>query len=80
MFIKQFKGALLYNLWCIVRCAIFVPHQSLNLHKEKLPSVREVARRSRDGGIAMQYKHNKQLVSLAKQLQADHRIGWFTAL
>ena len=31
----------------------------------------EVARRSRDGGIAMQPKHNKQLVPLAKQLRKE---------
>ena len=31
----------------------------------------EVARRSRDGGIVMQPKHNKQLVSLAKQLRKE---------
>jgi very-short-patch-repair endonuclease len=31
----------------------------------------EVARRSRDGGIVMQPKHNKQLVPLAKQLRKE---------
>ena len=31
----------------------------------------EVTRRSRDGGIAMQPKHNKQLVPLAKQLRKE---------
>ena len=32
---------------------------------------REVARQSRDGGIVMQSKHNKQLVPLAKQLRKE---------
>ena len=32
---------------------------------------REVARRSRDGGIVMQSKHNKQLVPLAKHLRKE---------
>ena len=32
---------------------------------------RELARRSRDGGIVMQPKHNKQLVPLAKQLRKE---------
>ena len=30
-----------------------------------------MARRSRDGGIARQYKHNKQLVAYAKQLRRE---------
>ena len=32
---------------------------------------REVARRSRDGGIVMQRKHNEQLVPLAKTLRKE---------
>ncbi len=32
---------------------------------------REVARRSRDGGMVMQPKHNKQLVPLARQLRKE---------
>jgi len=49
-----------------VKCAWcgFALHQSL-------PLMREVARRSRDGGIAMQSKHNKQLVPFAKQLRKE---------
>ena len=46
------------------RCAV--------LHRTKASLVqREVARRSRDGGIVMQSKHNKQLVPLAKQLRKE---------